>query len=440
MRKFILTCLVLVSSLFSHAQILTTSADKIIDHEGNEVQLRGVNLGTWFLIEPYMISEGEAKAQWQIKRKMIAKGATAEEVERFFATWHDLFIQRGDIDHIASLGLNNVRLPLHYELFLTAHQRAVHDAIIVDSSKYGAFIDSLKKWQSDNQLFTDLGVEGFRRIDSILLWSRPHGIYVTIDLHAAPGGQGNQLAINDAFLSNQFWKGRHAKLFQSLTTLLWKNISARYKNDETVAMYDMLNEPNHIIYIPRLRKFYKKTLEAIRSNGDQHLALIEGGLWGSTYMLTRPQFFRRHKINNIVYNVHDYSGWRQPKNKRQAGLLKARQNVVPFILTDELTACRFRKKNQVPVYVGEFGEMGADWVAKKILTYDSLKLSWAFWSYKKIEYHDGHCGSGLSCTEPIDFYSREGREKCLAALREKKFILSQEYINAMKGKPTIYRP
>ena len=35
-----------------------------------------------------------------------------------------------DIDEIAALGFNSVRLPMHYELFLTEPQRAVRSAAI----------------------------------------------------------------------------------------------------------------------------------------------------------------------------------------------------------------------------------------------------------------------------------------------------------------------
>jgi hypothetical protein len=438
MPKYFLACLILLFSHFSHSQSrLSTREDIIVDERGNEVQLRGVNLGSWFLIEPYMISENQAQAQWQIKRKMITRGARVDEVEQFFAAWRDLFIKQVDIDHIASLGLNSIRFPLHYELFLTPHQREVRDRIISDSSTADAFIDSMVSWQRAGLLFTDASVEGYQRIDTMIAWCRPHGIYITLDLHAAPGGQGNQLAINDGISKNQFWRGKHAREFQSMTLLFWKKVSERYKAEHLIAMYDLLNEPNHVIYIPRLRRFYRRMLTIIRNNNDQHLVLLEGGLWGSTYMMMRPEFYRRRHFTNLVYNLHDYSGWRQPKNKQQAVRLRMRQNIVPFILTEELTARRFQKKNHIPIYVSEFGEMGADWVGKKILTYDSLRLSWSFWAYKKIAYDGTRCASGVSCIGTVDLYSREGREKCLEALRQRKIILSEEYINAMHGKPLL---
>ena len=237
-----------------------------------------------------------------------------------------------------------------------------------------------------------------------------------------------------SLLAKQFWRGKHAKLFQRATTLFWQKVSMRYKSEPLIAMYDLLNEPNHVIYIPRLRRLYLHTLEAIRGNGDQHLVLLEGGLWGVAYMMMRPQFYRGKKIDNIVYNIHDYSGWREPKNKREASLLKTRYKVVPFILTDEITGGRFRRKNHVPIYVGEFGEKDPAWLSKKIKAYNEMKISWSFWSYKQIAYDQTRCGSGAVCIQSIDLYSKDGRAKCIAALKNRELIFNQPNMDALTGK------
>jgi hypothetical protein len=35
----------------------------------------------------------------------------------------------------------------------------------------------------------------------------------------------------------------------------------------------------------------------------------------------------------------------------------------------------------------------------------------------------------------MDIYTREGREKCLAALKQRKLIYNQEFIKALTGVP-----
>ena len=316
MRKY--TFFILFFFIFSYGKTqppLSASGDKIVDANGNEIQLRGVNLGSWFLIEPYMIAEKEAKSQWQIKRKMIAKGATLKQADSFFESWRNLFIQRADINHIASLGLNNVRMPLHYELFLTPAQRSIRNQLILDSSKANAFLDSLVKWQNNGQLFTDANLEGFVRIDSMIAWCRPHAIYITLDLHCAPGGQGKETQTDDGELPNRFWAGKQARKWQALTTLFWNKIAQRYKVEPLIAMYDILNEPSNVKQLPKLRRFYLITMQSVRKTGDEHLVLIEGGLYGTTFLQMKPGWFKKRGFDNLVYNVHDYSGWSVPKNE-----------------------------------------------------------------------------------------------------------------------------
>src|SRR3546814_7283976 len=74
---------------------------------------------------------------------------------------------------MATWGFNSVRLPIHFDqLTLPADREAAPGE---------------DTWLE----------EGFRRIDRLLAWSKANRIYLILDLHAAPGGQGNDLAISD---------------------------------------------------------------------------------------------------------------------------------------------------------------------------------------------------------------------------------------------------
>jgi len=78
--------------------------------------------------------------------------------------------------------------------------------------------------------------------DSLIAWCRSNHMYVILDLHAAPGGQGNDLNISDRDPSKP-------SLWQSVanrqkTIAFWQKIATRYANEPTVGGYDILNEPN----------------------------------------------------------------------------------------------------------------------------------------------------------------------------------------------------
>jgi endoglucanase len=74
------------------------------------------------------------KTQWQMKQQYYNEGQSDEQVESFYASWRETFITRADIDYIASLGFNSLRLPLHYELFLTSSQRSIEKRVWLVSS------------------------------------------------------------------------------------------------------------------------------------------------------------------------------------------------------------------------------------------------------------------------------------------------------------------
>jgi aryl-phospho-beta-D-glucosidase BglC (GH1 family) len=176
---------------------------------GQEVLLRGVNLGDWGLQEGYMLNPQNpniAGTQWAMKKLYYNQGQTEAQVEAFYLNWRNNFVTKADIDYIASLGFNCVRLPMHYELFLTASQRSVRNSVIMNIANHDNYKASLQNWYNANQLFNDTGAEGFRMIDNLLSWCKANNMYVVLDLHAAPGGQGTDKNIADIFYENNLWQ------------------------------------------------------------------------------------------------------------------------------------------------------------------------------------------------------------------------------------------
>ena len=95
--------------------------------------LNGVNLGGWAVQEGYIIKPGWGgingkQTQGTVKQTLYNFGMSDAAVESFYQSYRNNFITKADIDYIASKGFNCVRLPLHYDLFLTPAQRAVRNS------------------------------------------------------------------------------------------------------------------------------------------------------------------------------------------------------------------------------------------------------------------------------------------------------------------------
>ncbi|HEY1166656.1 MAG TPA: cellulase family glycosylhydrolase, partial [Chitinophaga sp.] len=224
------------------AQLSRLRADgpRIVNASNQEVILKAVGLGGWLLQEGYMIkpSFSGGGTQWSIKKRLYDQGQSDAAVEAFYQGWRDNFITRADIDYLASLGFNCVRLPMHYELFLNNSQRAVRNSVARNSGNYTNYVNSLTTWYNNNQLFNETNLEGFRTIDSLLKWTAANNMYVILDLHAAPGAQGTDANISDALVGNDLW---NRSIYKDITVRLWQRLSARYINNDGVAFYDLIN-------------------------------------------------------------------------------------------------------------------------------------------------------------------------------------------------------
>jgi GH18 family chitinase len=409
----------------AHSQLTRLRADgkKIVNASGQEVILKGVGLGGWLLQEGYMIKEGFSGGgtQWSIKKRLYDQGQTDAQVEAFYQSWRDNFITKADIDYIASLGFNCVRLPMHYELFLTASQRAVRSGVARNINNYESYVSSLTNWYNSNVLFTDTNTEGFRTADSVLKWANEANMYVILDLHAAPGGQGSDKNIADIFDGREHGLWNRA-IYRDITTRLWQKLSAHYTNNDGVAFYDLINEPNNVPQNQTIHDLFERLINAVRTLGDTHLLMIEGNGYGNNYNYMEPWTFTNG--TNLVYNAHRYG------NSTSTGATSGDINQI-----SELgNIVNFRNTNNVPVWVGETGENNNSWLTANINAMNSIGVGWCHWTYKRTT---GGEGPSLLRINPPSLM--DGAGNMAAVLNNIKFannVKNTNTINAVApGKP-----
>ena len=144
----------------------------IVDGDDKIFILRGMGLGGWMLQESYMFRIGPIGPQHRIRQK-ITDLVGEERTGKFYDEWLKYHTTRTDIDSMVSWGFNSVRLPMHYALY----------TLPVEKEPVAGENTWLQK--------------GFDLTDSLLAWCRANHMYLILDLHAAPGGQGNDLNISD---------------------------------------------------------------------------------------------------------------------------------------------------------------------------------------------------------------------------------------------------
>ena len=349
MRKlnihFLFFILTVVLNLNASAQGLKASGKKIVDSNGNEVILRGMGLGGWMLQEPYMMEmSGFAAAQWDIKAKIKALIGDAN-TESFYNAWHANHCTKTDIDSMAAWGFNSIRLPMHYNLYTLP----IEDEPVAGENTW------LEK--------------GFVMTDSLISWCKANQMYVILDLHAAPGGQGKDQAISDYNPSKpSLWESNANK---QKTIALWRKLAERYANEPWVGGYDLINEPNWSFTAggnqngcsensnAPLKQLYKDITTAIRQVDTKHIIIIEGNCWGNNYNGMFPLW-----DNNMVLSFHKY--WSVNDAGSISGIIG------------------LRNQYNVPIWMGESGENSNVWFTDAISLVEKNGIGWAWWPLKKI--------------------------------------------------------
>jgi endoglucanase len=348
-RLYFLSALFLLLSFTGKSQngFLHTSGKKILNGNGEEVILRGMGMGGWMIQEGYMLETSDFAGPQHEIRKTIENLVGTEGTDDFYNAWLENYCQKKDIDSMAAWGFNSIRLPMHYNLFTLP----IEDEPVAGQDTW------LNK--------------GFEMVDKLLDWCGENHIYLILDLHGAPGGQGKDANISDYDPSKpSLWESAENR---RKTVALWKKLAERYANEPWIGGYDMINEPNWDIdkagnqngcscnQNTALWNLYKDIIRAIRTVDSNHLVIIEGNCWGNNYNgLTNIKSFD----SNLVMSFHKYWSY------NDVGSIQGIMNL--------------RNTFNVPIWLGESGENSNTWFTNAIKLVESNGIGWAWWPYKKI--------------------------------------------------------
>ncbi len=323
-------------SLQVNAQhFLSTNGQAIVNENGDTILLRGMGLGGWMVQEGYMLQTASfANPQHKIRAK-IEELIGEADTDLFYDAWLANHARKADVDSLKSWGFNSVRLPMHYNLFTLPIEEEP--------------VPGQNTWLT----------KGFELTDSLISWCKQNEMYVVLDLHAAPGGQGYDAGISDYDDTKpSLWE---SKANRDKMVALWKRLAERYANEQWVAGYDLLNEPNWDL--PggiALRNLYWEVTDSIRAVDPNHIIFIEGNWFANDVTGLTPPW-----DDNMVYSPHKY-----------------------WSFNDEATmkwVLDMREAYNVPLYLGESGENSNVWFRDAIRLMEDLGIGWAWWPLKKVE-------------------------------------------------------
>ena len=271
---------------------------ELMGSDGRPLILKGIGLGNWLLPEGYMWKFKATNSPRLIETALYQLVGEAE-ARRFWREYRERYVTARDIALIKRSGFNSVRVAFDYRLFVSE----------TDPPR--------------------LEGPGYELLDRLVGWCKSEGLYVVLDLHAAPGGQTGD-NIDDSFGYPFLFESEES---QDLTVRLWQKLAARYRSETAVAGYDLLNEPiphffDTAYFNPKLEPIYKRIVKGVRQVDRNHVLFLGGAQWDTNFKVFGSPFDPK-----LAYTFHKY--WMDVKQD-------AVQEYVDF-----------RDRYDVPVWLGE---------------------------------------------------------------------------------------
>jgi glucan 1,3-beta-glucosidase len=237
--------------------------------------LRGINLGGWFSLEPFITPslfdwDSSLVDEYTLCTKLGPQNASAT-LEKHYST----FITEDDFKTIASAGLDHVRIPYSYW--------------------------AVKTYPGDPYVF---GVS-WRYLLRAIEWARKYGLRVNLDLHAVPGSQngwnhsGRQGSVDwilgpDGAVNANRSLDIHNMLSQFFAQDRYKNI---------IVFYGLVNEPALSIPQSDLVTWTTQAYNIVHGNGVGASQIFSEAMRG----LTPWQGILTGYGNELAIDVHEYT-------------------------------------------------------------------------------------------------------------------------------------
>lgn len=354
--------------------------------------LRGVNLGSQFILEPWMASNTWSSMGCSGQNSefdcvsLLGQTAANAAFQSHWGSW----IVESDLDEMQSYGLNSIRIPLGYWL---------DESIVYSDSEHFPQVGGNPQppcrptcRRSRLTFFFFFAQGALSYLKTICGWASDRGFYIVLGMHGAPGAQVAQNAFTGQYASTpgfyvDYQYERALQFLEFLVTEVHSN--NEYRN---VGMIELVNEPlqNTGDQTTSMREsYYKDAWDRVHTKEDDlgvtgdaqvHLLAMNDN-WGSG----NPTEWMNGWY--VAYDDHRYLKYDTSVGVSQSAYLSA--------------SCNDASQSDSPGIVGEFSLSPPDdvqwtnawtpstntafyakWFAAQVSSYEAHNLGWFFWSWK----------------------------------------------------------
>ncbi len=310
--------------------------------------LRGVNLGGWLVLEPWMTPALFAGIDAPDELTYCQK-AGKRQLDRL-AHHRDQFITKKDFQWLKAHGIGAVRIPVGYWLF-------------GDVDPFAGTVTYL---------------------DKAFEWAEATGLKVLISLHGAPGSQNGEM--HSGQKGSVAWHSDEANIDMTLDIV--KRLAERYHRSPAMLGISLLNEPSTSLPKRTLKRFYRQAHRIIRQQAGKKVWVV----FSDGFQPSRWSFVLHRWLYPRTYiDTHQYQIYTQAdKAMSVADHLRRTVADVPLVLN--------RMRRHHPVIVGEWSaaldplsmtgldteetqQAYAAYITAQIQAYDRMD-AWFYWNYK----------------------------------------------------------
>jgi endoglucanase len=176
---------------------------------------------------------------------------------------------------------------------------------------------------------------------------------------------------------------------------LWKQIAEHYRDRNGLLSFELLNEPNNKLTDERWDKMIPALLDVVRASNPKRDVIVGPGHWNNLNNLDKlnlPEKDRRLIVTFHYYSpfefTHQGAEWVKDSNKWKGDTWTGTAKEIEALDKDFAKAAAWAKKNDRPLFLGEFGaysaadmELRAKWTRAITRAAEKQGFSWAYWEF-----------------------------------------------------------
>jgi endoglucanase len=176
---------------------------------------------------------------------------------------------------------------------------------------------------------------------------------------------------------------------------IWKQIAEHYRDRNGLLSFELLNEPNDKLTDERWDKMIPALLDVVRTSNPSRFVIVGPGHWNNLNNLDKlnlPEKDRRLIVTFHYYSpfefTHQGAEWVKDSAKWKGKTWSGTAKETEALDKDFEKAATWAKKNDRPLFLGEFGaysaadmESRAKWTRAVVRAAEKQGFSWAYWEF-----------------------------------------------------------